>query len=532
MKNDKNDEEIRKLFNKTETVPDNINNLFDNFINNTVKKEEKKNNVIKLKPSKAKKVASIAASFAGVVLASGTIYAAITGKSIVGLFNINEDKYNNSIVSVNDEVLNSDISVTLETYAIDQNAVIVNYKIQSNKELNFIKNSDNIVVDTMVNKNIHIDVDKQNFERNDNTYVISTLYSIEKFESNLNSFELNIKVTEIAGVKGEWNFDLKLDKTNKVENKVSFYDEQNLKDINRIAVKTNYTPISMNVTSISTSEFSTLMNITIFANQNGVKDENKIEPKKDISALSSEYNDPRWSEEEKFLFEVKDELGNDLLSSEYTYTRTDWIKNEKLLFPNFSTDNKKIIFNIYLLGENNEKELVGKFDLSIEQSQNKDEKNKLDKTESMSNGSVIFNVPSKWNVDIEDKSVNMYTNDSYGDLINIQLYEYSEDESNKLKEKYGADLEKIANNNENYKYDIKNAEKHKEISKSKEKIGNFEGYQITYTVLNDSKWMKQKDFWFENNGKIYIVSIFSDTEISVDNNISVYNNFIESIQFK
>ena len=140
MKNDKNDEEIRKLFNKTETVPDNINNLFDNFINNTVKKEEKKNNVI------AKKVASIAASFAGVVLASGTIYAAITGKSIIGLFNINEDKYNNSIVSVNDEVLNSDISVTLETYAIDQNAVIVNYKIQSNKELNFIKNSDNILL--------------------------------------------------------------------------------------------------------------------------------------------------------------------------------------------------------------------------------------------------------------------------------------------------------------------------------------------------------------------------------------------------
>ena len=139
----------------------------------------------------------------------------------LGLFNINEDKYNNSIVSVNDEVLNSDISVTLETYAIDQNAVIVNYKIQSNKELNFIKNSDNIVVDTMVNKNIHIDVDKQNFERNDNTYVISTLYSIEKFESNLNSFELNIKVTEIAGVKGEWNFDLKLDKNNKVESNIT-----------------------------------------------------------------------------------------------------------------------------------------------------------------------------------------------------------------------------------------------------------------------------------------------------------------------
>ncbi len=32
----------------------------------------------------------------------------------------------------------SDIKVELETYAIDQNAVVVNYKISSDKELNFI----------------------------------------------------------------------------------------------------------------------------------------------------------------------------------------------------------------------------------------------------------------------------------------------------------------------------------------------------------------------------------------------------------
>ena len=55
MKNDKNDEEIRKLFNKTETVPDNINNLFDNFINNTVKKEEKKKQAKQAKDKKPKK---------------------------------------------------------------------------------------------------------------------------------------------------------------------------------------------------------------------------------------------------------------------------------------------------------------------------------------------------------------------------------------------------------------------------------------------------------------------------------------------
>ena len=74
----------------------------------------------------------------------------------------------------------SDIKVELETYAIDQNAVVVNYKISSDKELNFIDKKDNIVAETQVNKNTHIDIDKQNYLQNDKTYTIATLYSIEK----------------------------------------------------------------------------------------------------------------------------------------------------------------------------------------------------------------------------------------------------------------------------------------------------------------------------------------------------------------
>ncbi len=60
--------------------------------------------------------------------------------------------------------------------------------------------------------------------QNDKTYTIATLYSIEKkFDSVLDKFELNIKISEIAGIKGEWNFDINLDKSNKKkENKISF----------------------------------------------------------------------------------------------------------------------------------------------------------------------------------------------------------------------------------------------------------------------------------------------------------------------
>lgn len=201
--------------------------------------------------------------------------------------------------------------------------------------------------------------------QNDKTYTIATLYSIEKFDSVLDKFELNIKISEIAGIKGEWNFDINLDKSNKKENKISFYDDINLKDTNRIAIKTNYTPISMDVKSVSTSDFSTIMNITIYSVQNGVKQSEKIEPKKDITAMSEEYNNPKWNETENFIFEVKDENENELLFSEYAYTRAEWIKNEKIIFPNLSSEVKKLNFNIYLINENKERELVGKFELDL-----------------------------------------------------------------------------------------------------------------------------------------------------------------------
>ena len=45
---------------------------------------------------------------------------------------------------------------------------------------------------------------------------------LKKFDSVLDKFELNIKISEIAGIKGEWNFDINLDKSNKKKIKYLF----------------------------------------------------------------------------------------------------------------------------------------------------------------------------------------------------------------------------------------------------------------------------------------------------------------------
>ena len=238
------------------------------------------------------------------------------------------------------------------------------------------------------------------------------------------------------------------------------------------------------------------------------------------------------------IFEVKDENENELLFSEYAYTRAEWIKNEKIIFPNLSSEVKKLNFNIYLINENKERELVGKFELDLNKEKDNN-KNELDKTDKLENGRIEFKVSSKWNVKKEENLLEMYTNDSYGNPIEIQFYEFSDDKTKELNEKYGRDLEKIASNNESYKHEEKSAENSKIISKGKEKISNFDGYQMTYTTLinsSNSEWaterIKEKDFWFENNEKLYLVSIHASSETAVDNNMAVFYDFIKNIQIK
>ena len=71
------------------------------------------------------------------------------------------------------------------------------------------------------------------------------------------------------------------------------------------------------------------------------------------------------------------------------------------------------------------------------------------------------------------------------------------------------------------------------------KVINMKKNQMTYTTLinsSNSEWaterIKEKDFWFENNEKLYLVSIHASSETAVDNNMAVFYDFIKNIQIK
>ena len=543
MRDFQKDKIIKSRFSTNEKIPDNINNIFDKFIyNNITTKFEPK--IIKF--SKTKKVLSAVASTTAVVLAGGTIYAAITGNSLISLFNINEEKYNEDLVSVNEQITNQDIVVELTQYAVDHNAVIVNYKISSKKELNFKKNTDNLVIKSNINNNnIELNVDNQNFLSDNGSYIVSTLYSIEQFGTTMDKFSLNIEISKIADIDGIWNFNLEIDKSKIEENReYSFIDSENLNDENRMPLKTQYMPISYSVKNLSISDFSSVIDLQMFYNQNGVEQQNRIEPKKDLSLLSDETKDERWQEFEKFVFVVEDDKENILISKNYDYTRKVAIDEVKLRFPNVEKDIKKLNLKIYLVNTDNENELVGNFEFDLEDLGVLSNKDVLNQEGTLDNGNISYKVASNWKVYDEDKQNNrieMSKLDSYGNGVTISFAKIDKSDYSDFGISDEYSLEEIATKNKTINYDFKTAEDKRIINKGEEQIGDYKGYQITYSLKFSSnnivdkseKWdSKTKDFYFKVNNELYLASIYGDSEVTVDSYLYLFEDFVEAINIK
>lgn len=528
------DKIIKLKFNTNDEMPENINNIFDKFIDKSINNSSK-SKIVKF--SKCKKILSAVASTMIVILAGGTIYAAITGRSLINLFNINKEKYQNDIVSVNEQITSQGITVELTEYAVDHNSIIVNYQISSNKTLNFSNNKDNIVAKSKVNKDsIELNIDNQKYAENDGIYTVSTLYSIEQFEELLNEFTFDIEITEIASCTGNWNFRVNIDKSEIKDNrKYSFYDHKNLKDTNRIPIKTSYMPISMNVGTVSVSDFSTVINMTFFNNQNGINDGDKIEPKKILLAQSPEVNNTQWNETERFFIEIQNDNGEVLDFEDYDYTREKMIRYEKIIFPNLSVDCDNLTLKIYLKNDNAQKDLVG--EIKLELSEDNIEKYNFNISKTLNNGQVTYKVPDNWRIyNLNENSVNILTMDDFGNTVDLSLKYIKSSQYNEFGINEYSSLEDIATNNSNIKYEFSNGSKeHKIISQGEQQYGNISGYQITYSLkLSDSNvWdMKIKNFYFYVKDDLYLVSINADGEVAVENYIDIFENFISNIECK
>jgi hypothetical protein len=360
---------------------------------------------------------------------------------------------------------------------------------------------------------------------------------IDQFEESLNEFTLDIEITEIAGVEGDWKYSIKLNKSDIKENKTySFYDYEEFMTSERIAVKTNYTPIALDVKNVSISDFSSVMEITWYSVQNGVPEEKRIEPKKIISAMSPEYNTNEWNEVESFVLEVKDSDDNILLLEDYDYTRAEWVLEEKLLFPNLEKDTNKLTLNIYLKGAENEKELAGTISVNIENETNTSkDKYKLDTEKTILNGRLSVKTSSKWTFDSDiENGFNIQTLDNFGKGVSINFSELNEESYKMYTESFGVkdikDKKELAEKSANY--DMSTASESKILSQGEEKIGIFDTYQITYYVKysNNNDKMKNKIMFAEIEDKMYVIEITADSEISYENNIEFCEDVVKSIK--
>ena len=544
--NDKEfDKKIKSKLNSPEHVPDNVNKIFDKFIDENLKQNSARNNIIKVKFSTPKKLVTAAASVLTTLVAGGAIYAAVTGNSVLDLFNINKEKYEQELITVNEQVTSNDINLTLEEYAMDHNAIVVNYVVTTDKTLNFEENKDNIVIETFANNDIHLKVDKQNYavDKDNNIYKISTLYSIEQFENTLDKFTLNINVKEIVGIKGEWNFDIDMDKSEKEENRTYSFNEDSYYGSNRIPVKTNYLPIAVSVENASISDFSTVMNVTIFASQYGIPEDQKIETKKEIYGGYPELQNEEWYEVEPLNFEVTDNFGNTLLDQDYDYTRADEtselkvMQYEKLMFPNVDKDITSLNFNIYLRS-NDGKELVGTIELPLENDINRaNTRYTLDTEKLLNNGRIKVSYSSEWRFDYDEskpEDFQLLKLDEYGNLIEIRF-------SNVTKVTRAdfdyLDINDFDNFEERLKaiaeYDIKHSSDGAIISQGKEQIGIFEGNQITYwqniKYLDNDSYSKDKCMYAVIDGQTYFIWYEADNEAAFKNNEDYFEDVIKSI---
>lgn len=542
MNDNQKDKILKSKFNTEEKVPDNINNIFDKFIEENITNKTKSENNVKTKSNiiqfrKTKKVLSAVASTASVLFIGGTIYAAVTGKSLISLFNINEEKYQEHLISVNEQVTSEDINVELIEYAVDHNAVIVNYKVTSEKELNFIENRDNLIAKSTVNDgSIELNIDNQNFMEYEGSYIVSTLYAIEQFEETLDKFSLKIEISKIAGSTGKWEFNLNIDKSQTIENRTyTYYNKQTFLDTNRIPIKTNYLPISMNVGTVSISDFSTAISITIFNNQVGIPEEHKLDPKKDIWGNSPETQTKEWKQIENFLFELENDKGEVLGTVDYDYTRKERIKQDRIFFKNISSEVKSLTLKVYLKGNNNQNELVGKFELAL--SNENLRKDEFTITKTMNKGKITYKIPETWRFyNFEDyyNSIDIKTFDDFGNLVTISLTHIKKTDYEEFGIDSSSSLEYIATKNSAIVREMtKKDQEIRIISHGEEKIGNISGYEITYSFKsnNSENWdSKIKELYFKSNDELYEVRIDTDGEIAIANYLEMFNKFVESIE--
>lgn len=483
------------------------------------------------KNNKSGKVLSIILMILILVLISTIIYKVIAN----GTTQKDQNKDENTTtmtISVNSESVSNDITLNLENYIMDKNALIINYKVVfKNDNITFSDTEDNLIIDTFTEYNSHIDINSKTYSKqSENTYKFSTMYAIDQFSNKGDQIELNINISKISGISGDWNFKIVVNENYEKDIiKYSYNDITNFEITNRIPIKTNYTPIVIEVKDVCMTDFYGLMDINIYNNQNSIEDGRRLDPVKNINTSSDEYLSDNWNEVEPLTFEIKDEDGNTLVTYDYDYTRCNLIKKEKLLFPNKEHNYLKLTLNIYL-NDKSRKTLAGIINLDLS-NEYKKELYVLDTEQEIANGKIKFKTSSKWKFSTYEKSPKTFETMAV-DKNNNNIELIFECDTEEDLEYYGVheytDIKDLTQ-----KYTLCEMESFDEsaiVDEGEETIGNFSGYQVTYYAKSNGVYYKSKVMYTTINNEIYAIKISANSERAYDNNLDFCEDIIRSIE--
>ncbi len=321
---------------------------------------------------------------------------------------------------------------------------------------------------------------------------------------------------------------INLDENNMI--KYYYNDIKNYEITNRVPIKTNYTPIVVEVKSVYTNSDYGVMNVNIYNNQNSIEDSRRIDPVNNINIASEEYFSNKWSETEPLIFEIKDDNDNTVFSYNYDYTRMDLIKNEKLIFKK-GQEYSKLKLNIYLNNEKH-KTLVGVISVDLTDEYKK-ETYTLDTDKIIGDGNIKLKTSSKWNFLTYKESPNTFeimANDEKNKNIELIF----EQNTNENLEYYGIQAyTDIKDLTQKYaEYEMNSFDEYAIVDHGDYKIGDFSGYQITYYAKSNGTYYKSKIMYTSVNDNIYAIKISANSERAYDNNIQFCEKIVESIKIQ
>lgn len=515
--NDKQfDEILKQKMKQDEHIPEKINQLFSNFEVEVNKKDmnKEKNNILKTKNNL--KIISIAASLVLVIFIGGNTYAHINGNEtiispLLRSIGINSN-YEKNTTPINESVDEKDVTVKMLDAAIDDLSLIVGYQIdiKNNNPDNWLEIEGEYKINNIEIKPINHTIDKIS----ESSYIYYQIFDMNEVEreneKDIVLFSKIINIREYTECEdennvyaeygkthtGEWKFEENIPVKNVEESKV--YEFENSKIYETIK------NVNMSVTKYISGSYTNILKIKI-----------------DKTNYKGNYFEKYY----KILDEHNEEIAR---FSEEKRDYDENVYNDRLLLSNIDK-NSKIKIEVYMKEAVNEKEYKKITTIPVDFSKAVEKVETTENYKEYKGEKYSFKYKDNWNllgtVDTNRAGPNSIylgaleleipstTNSEYKSSIYIKTIA-----ENYTQEEY---LNKIRKENS-----ASPSETFVEESKGNFKFANSNGYQITCSISEGTKYIK-KDFFTISNGIVYRIT-FWGSELEYNNLKSDIDKLVQS----